>query len=306
MSGNESNQRIKFAYLLENWNYENGSRPQLISNSERTLPTEYQQKMEGFLFCPSCFTNLTRVPKDKEVTSNGKDAYFAHMAKYKNVFCNLRTPQATGKRYENYEQAKKAIDDEELVIVSGFMKTKPEASSQQAGPYDATAIEDLDGPLTEVAIGRHNGETFALPSKIKTINGICRNFDKNYYKYFHLPERKNAIQLKDLLVNMASLSEVNNVEGFYYGKITSSMHHGAKLPKNIRSTYLAVNPDGAHDFCLKTPEHLQKSHGIDERSVGRILIVFSSISHSGIGLCFKDLGWGELALLPEKYEHILK
>lgn len=306
MGRDESNRKIKFAYQMADWSYENGKITHLKTHAGKIIPSEYKIEMDGTLFCPACFTNLNRIPKEKDYFTNGREAYFAHMRKYKDIRCDLKSIKPDGKRYDNWEEAKKAIDDENLVIISSFLKNKPEPKEEQPTIYDETPVEDLDGPITEVAIGRHNGEAFPLPSKIKTIAGLCRNFDENLYKYFHLPGKQHAIRLIDLLKNVKSISEETNEPGFYYGRIVKTVHLGEhKRPTNIRMTYLESDAEDVGDFCLKMQDQDQKAHGIDDNSVGRILIVHGSVRGNGTGLCFQDLGWGEFSLLPTKYNHLL-
>ncbi|VAW56386.1 hypothetical protein MNBD_GAMMA07-2730, partial [hydrothermal vent metagenome] len=45
--------------------------------------------------------------------------------------------------------------------------------------------------------------------------------------------------------------------------------------------------------------------GINDDSKGRIVIIYGKVTVSGIGLCIENIGWGEFALLPEKYNHFL-
>ncbi|MBO2902694.1 hypothetical protein J5H42_18295 [Aeromonas dhakensis] len=56
---------------------------------------------------------------------------------------------------------------------------------------------------------------------------------------------------------------------------------------------------------MKSQDKDQKAHGIDDNSIGRILIVYGSVKQNGTGLCFQGLGWGEFSLLPEKYNYLL-
>lgn len=304
MSTDESNRRIKFSYQLDNWNYEGGNRSRLKSSAKKIIPSEYTTEMDGTLFCPACFTNLNRIPKEKNHFTNGREAYFSHVKKYKDVKCDLKSIKPEGKKYENWEEAKKAIDDENLVIISSFLKVKPEPKEDKPALYDETPVEDIDGPTTEVAIGRHNGESFSLPSKIKTVAGLCRSFDENLYKYFYLPGRSNTVRLIDLLEDVKTISEENDKPRLYYGRIIRTRHLGEhKRPTNIRMTYLHTDVIG--DFCLKLKDKDQKAHGITDDSIGRILIVYGTIQINGTGLCFQGLGWGEFSLLPEKYNHLL-
>jgi len=294
---------------MENWKYEDGDRSYLKANAKKIITSEYRSEMDGTLFCPVCFTNLNRIPKEKEHFSNGRNAYFSHVIKYKEIKCDLKSIKPEGKKYANWEEAKKAIDDENLVIISSFLQIKPELKADKPAIYDETPVEDIDGPLTEVAIGRHNGESFALPSKIKTVAGLCRNFDEHLYKYFYLPGRNDASRLIDLLKDVKSISEENDKPRFYYGRIVSTTHLGNyKKPTNIRMTYLKNDTDAKDvvHFTIKLTDEQQKNHGIGDHSVGRIVLMYGVITINGMGLCFESLQWGEFALLPVKYAHLLE
>jgi len=306
MSGSDSKRRIRYALHLIGWSFENGSKNKLNTDALKVEPSEYQKSMEGNIFCPVCFTNLNRVPKDKDHFSNGREAYFGHLPAYKKIDCDLRSEKPEGKRYNSYEEAQKAIDDENLVIVSGFITEKPELPEEPTGEYDETPVEDVAGPISNTPISRHNGESFKLPSKITTVAGICRKFDINLYKYFFFSNQKHAIRLLDLLHSVMDINEEDDIPKLYYGRILSTKHLGEyQRPDNIRMTYLKNNQSGVQDFCLKLKDKYQKSHGITDSSVGRILVVYGKVSDNGTGLCFKGLGWGEFALLPQKYENLL-
>lgn len=140
MSGSDSKRRIRYALHLIGWSFENGSKNKLNTDALKVEPSEYQKSMEGNIFCPVCFTNLNRVPKDKDHFSNGREAYFGHLPAYKKIDCDLRSEKPEGKRYNSYEEAQKTIDDENLVIVSGFITEKPELPEEPTGEYDETPV----------------------------------------------------------------------------------------------------------------------------------------------------------------------
>lgn len=306
MAEGDSKRRIKYALQLAGWSYENSNQDKLKRDAVRVTPSEYRSEMDGSLFCPVCYTNINRVPKQKEHFSNGREAYFCHLAAYKEIKCDLRSSKPEGKRYETYEEARKAIDDENLVIVDGFIKDKPELPDEAGGEYDETPVEDMDGPISDIPIGRHRGESFKLPSKITTVAGICRNFDENLYKYYYFPNQKYSIRLVDLLHPVEKIQEEDDEPKLYFGTIESTTHLGEhKRPDNMRMTYLKNDQMGVQDFCIKLQDMHQKSHGITDASVGRTVIVYGKVSDNGTGLCFKNLGWGEFALLPQKYDGLL-
>lgn len=305
----EPNRRIKFALYLEGWCYEKGNKEILLKDALKVVPSEFVIEMDESIFCPVCTTNLKRVPKDKEYTSNGRAAYFSHIRKYTDIDCDLRSVKPEGKYYDTYEEAQKAIDDDNLVIVKGFLKAKPELLNGPDGEYDETSVEDQAGPHSQVPISRHHGETFTLPSKITTVAGICRKFDDNLHKYYLFGHQKHAVMLSDLLQDVSTVNEVNDSPKLYFGKIESTYHLGNfKKPTNIRNTYLINHKktEGVADFVIKLTDEEQKAHGIGDDSVGRIVLVYGLITVSGAGLCFSKLDWGEFALLPSKYNYLLE
>ena len=130
----DPNKRLKYALYLEGWTFEQGDRSRLDRDGSIVMPLEYTKEMEGNIFCPACATNLTRVPKDPaDHFSNSRKAHFRHQKKYKDVKCDLRVKRSDGKKYDSYEEARKAIDDENLVIVSGFLQITPERESAASG-----------------------------------------------------------------------------------------------------------------------------------------------------------------------------
>lgn len=301
----EESNKIKFALYLKNWNFDDGDKNFLRKTAEKIPVMDFVLEMKGHIFCPECTAPLFRSPEDKNYASDGRKAFYAHSRSVKTV-CSLRVKQGEGKRYENEEEAKKAIEDGELVIVQAFMRDKPVPPEiDEPLVFDREPNEDQDGELTPIAIGRHNGDEFKLPSKVTTIRGLCRAFDENLNKYFMFPGQKAATTLQDLLIHVGDVKEICDVPRLYFGRITHSANMG-KTPKNIRQTFLHY-PSGNSfkDFCLKATDESSREHGIGDESIGRIAIAYGRVTVSGIGLCISNLGWGEFALLPRKYEYLL-
>lgn len=59
------------------------------------------------------------------------------------------------------------------------------------------------------------------------------------------------------------------------------------------------------DFYLKLPNGFCRDKGITDDSKGRIVMFFGTITSSGIGLATTGLVWGEIALVPKKYNELL-
>ncbi|WP_368648915.1 hypothetical protein ABRY95_04775 [Castellaniella ginsengisoli] len=297
--------RIAFAYYLNGWSVEDQNIQDLRNRAAKILPNEFTKEMEGHIYCPACYTTLSRSPREKAVFSNNRAARFIHLPRHKNVKCDLRTRQAQGKTYINIELARKAIENDELAIIDSFMRQPPAQQEKEGeGIYD-DIVEDIDGPITDAPLSRHNGEKFSVPSKITTVAGICRRFDRNLYKYYLMPGSQSAVLLQSLLVDIRDVKGADPVLRLYWGIIKSSFSAGADPNRHLRMTELHCNAD-VKDFYIKAIGSEQLRKGISEESVGRIIIFWGSITVSGIGLCLNRPGWGEYALLPEAYAHFLR
>lgn len=297
--------RIAHAFYLKDWSFEEGLRPTLLKDGMTVQPNEYESHMKGHLFCPRCFTNLNRIPQDKDVTTSNMEAHFKHLPRYKNIRCPLRSKKAEGKKYTSVESVRKAIQDEELVIVKGFMKDKPvQRDMAPPSPFDEAQVDDIDGDEANVAFQVHNGESILVPSKITSLRGICRNFDKNYYRYYYFEGQQHAIALTDLLHDAAKVTETSDIPRLYFVKLRSSKCFG-QSSSSTRMTFIECSND-AKDFCIKTQNWLQTDHGINSDSRGRYALVYGQVTMNGIGFCFEDLGWGELSILPEKYNYLIE
>lgn len=297
--------RIAYALHLNGWSVEERNIQDLKNRAARVLPSEFKSEMEGHIYCPLCFTGLSRSPKEKSIFSNNRAARFNHLPRHRDVPCDLRTKQTQGKIYQNIELAQKAIENDELAIVHSFMQDPPvQRDFEDKGVYD-DIVEDINGPVSEVPISRHNGEKFAVPSQITTIAGICRRFDRNLYKYYLMPGDQSAVLLQSLLIDIRKVEDEDPVPRLYWGTIKSSFAAGPDHKRHLRMTELFCN---AHvkDFYIKAIDSEQQRKGISDESKGRIVIFWGVIGISGIGLCLNRPGWGEYALLPEAYAPLLR
>lgn len=300
------NNRIKFALHCPDWQYDSSNIDELKRSSSQVTPLEYRPEMKGHIFCPRCSVPLFKSPEDKNIDQKGRQAFFAHSRKY-HPLCPLRVKQTLGKRYINEEEAKQAIENQDLVVVSSFMQEKPELPViDEPVEYDGNVVEDIQGDDVEVAIGRHNGEKYSLPSRITTIRGICRKFDDNFYRYFFLPGYTSAVLLSDLLIDIKTVRAKDDKKRLYFGRVTSSRNKG-KTDNNIRVTFFDYKRNSdCPDICLKATNKDSREHDINDSSVGRFILMYGSIVKSGIGLCLENLGWGEYAILPMEYNYLLE
>lgn len=297
--------RIKHALYSPVWIWGVGEQSVLKSTAQRVLVSEYQPEFRGRIFCPECCCPLYRSPDREEANKRGRSAFYGHRRNIKTE-CGLRTKPAQGKRYDTEEDAKQAILNGDLVIIEGFIQERPVAPSKNPEVYNETPVEDIDGEPAAVPIGRHRGESFNLPSKVSTVAGLCRKFDENYYKYYYLPNSQHVVQLMDLLVSIHPDLKKGTGPLLLYGKIIGVTDFGKGGPNNIRFVYLETpNNQNFKDFVLKFTVAEGNERGLTSERVGRIVIAYGTVEGSGIGLAFSNLGWGEVSLLPVKYEHLL-
>ncbi len=296
--------RIKFAYFHASWRSSDGSRSDLRQTARKIAAEDYVEKMHGKLFCPGCYEPLTRSPRDKPLFRNGRRACFAHLPSEQPVPCDLRSAKSGGKHFLSEEEALQAIANQELVVISSFLN-EPEVPFAPAGIYDQTPVEEATGPVSEVPISRHVGETFRLPTRASTVEAICRRFDLNLYRYFVFPGTNAAVRLIDALTDIRLVDSEREHPALYFGRIVTSFNAGqTPKPTNLRMTELACHR-GVKDFYVKVVDRMQTQKGISEQSRGRFVLFWGSIGVSGIGLCVEDLAWGEFALLPQMYEQLL-
>lgn len=297
-------QRIKFAYYDPTWTFEGGDQDLLRSRAESVVAIDVTEEMEGHLFCPECFTNLTKAPKLRQRFRNGRKACFVHWPSYKNVACKLRSTKPEGMHFESEEAAAQALDREELVLISQFMRSQPQAPDA-SGTYQQTPVEDLTGPVAHFPISRHRGQTFRLPTRISSVQMLCRRFDENLHRHYQLPGYSQPQPLHDLLHPVTGVEDESVDARLYYGKIqASSVPSNNPQPWHLRMTRLRSGPRIV-DFYLKQNNAEQESKGIGADKVGRYIILWSPITANGVGLCAERLGWGEYALLPDRYTRLL-
>lgn len=290
---------IKYGLFLEGWNYEEGDVIRLLREGKKVLPEEFDHNaMEGKLFCPVCHTTLTRRPLVEAYARNRKKAFFAHLPKYKDVECNQRTPSVAGHRFETEELARQAIEDGELVVIAGFLNQVQEARGL-AQPYAAGPVEDPEGPDTEVAIARHIGQEFMVPGRNRTVAGICRRLDENLRKYYLLPGSNVPRLLSDALISATTITGEDEEPKLYFGKIKRVFPHVHQTDIEVKNNPKIV------DFHVIGRLREVAEKGFHGKSAGQYVLFWGPIVGYGTGYARKFPSWGEYALVPPAYTHLL-
>lgn len=220
-----TSRRIAYAYYDPKW--DKSTMPIVVLNRVEVEPLEYEAEMKGYLHCPSCYEPLLRVPGDPAVSimANGADALFRHYPDEDAPYCRLRSGIMVGKKYDNEAEAAQAVEDGELIIISGFKQERPQNNARQQDeehpePVE-TEFESEDGPPVNVPASRHEGQTFHLPSKVTSVQSLCTNFRQNYYRDIHVAVGEHVYHyvLAESLKEAAEIDSEDDIPNFYFGEI---------------------------------------------------------------------------------------
>ena len=300
----EKQHRIAFAYFLKEWKFQRDSKEYLELNGEKITPEEYRPEMKNSIFCPKCNTPLSRTPEEAELFSNERTAHYRHRGKYKDINCTLRVSRTSGLEYQSEEEVRRAVQNEDLVLIGGWASEPPDIQDDgdlEELEFRQTQIEDPDGPVTEVPLGRHTGKKVLLPTKVSSVLSICRNFDKNIHRAFYFLDSQYALHLRSVLydVNRLEESKLPDRANLFFGKIVNYRKLSAR---NI--IYLEV--ENFPELKIYTWPRFDERKKIDSKSIGRVLLFYGSVSDQdeGIPRC-KTESWGQYSLLPQQYEKFL-
>ncbi|KHT02774.1 hypothetical protein RC91_12490 [Pectobacterium brasiliense] len=303
-----TSRRIAYAYFDPDW--DKSTMPILVLNRTEVEPLDYEAEMRGHLHCPSCYEPLLRVPGDPAVAimANGANALFRHFPDENAPYCRLRSGIMVGKKYDSEVEAAKAVEDGDLIIISGFKQERPQNNSRQQDEEHAepveTEFESEDGPPINVPASRHEGQTFNLPSKLTSVQSLCTNFRQNFYRDIHVAVGEHVYHyvLADCLKEAAEIDGEDDVPKFYFGEIVRFLRFDHTSHVFLRHPLLPGNVD----FRISARNEDLDARGITQaNALRRILLFFGKISSCGAGYWSKDKAWGEIAILPAKYEDFL-
>ncbi len=289
---------IDYALHLKGWRFETGDSDKLEKEAEKVYARDFDITMADHIFCPNCFTPITRRPLERDRSRDNKLAYYAHIPSYLHIPCVRRTPPAQGELFPNEEIAREAIVRGDLIVFSGF-SDEPQVANAEALPYAQGKIEDPEGPETEVAITRHVGDAFYVPGRHRTIMSICRNFDLNLGKYYQFPGQRQPSKLSSQLHDVLSVEGEDNEQKLYFGEIVSVVLH-----KYMTVVWLRAG-NRIKDFALPASMEQHRKRGITQDSVGSFVLFWGRVSVYGIGYCAR-VHWGEYAVLPPRYIELIR
>lgn len=300
----ENRHRIAFGYHLRDWEYGIGSVSHLKEKANPITPEEYLPAMKGAIFCPECYTPLSRAPSEAELFTNRRTAHFRHQPLYKEVKCSLRVARAVGLNYRSEEEAMQAVQREDLVLVSGWMDAPPElvkGDLDESSNFSQTQIEDPNGPPTEMPLGRHTGKKVFLPTRISSVLALCRNFDKNLFRAFYFPSSQYAMYLNDILLDISVINTpLADRENLFFGKIVGYRRLEFRNIIYVRTSCMA-------EVKIYTYPSYDERKRICLESIGKTILFYSKLENEGgetVLRCFMNK-WGQYSLLPEQYEKFL-
>lgn len=284
---------IDYALYLRNWQFEGGDSARLEREAEKVYARDFDVGMAEHVFCPNCFTPITRRPLERDRSRDNKLAYYAHIPSYLHVPCVRRTPPAQGELFTNEETAREAIGRGDLIVFSGF-SDEPQVANAPALPYAQGQIEDPEGPETQVAITRHVGDEFFVPGRHRTVLSICRNFDQNLERYYQFPGQRQPSKLSSQLRDVLDIEGEVDEQRLYFGEIERVVPHKYTTVVWLRSGHRIK------DFALPASMDQHRKRGITHNSVGSFVLFWGQVFGYGIGYCAR-VRWGEYAILPPQY-----
>lgn len=288
---------IDIGIYLENWEYGRDIN-ELRRRGRRVTPEDFAVHMKDHLYCYYCGTNITRRPLNEPRSRDGKPAYFAHIPTFKEVECDRRVKPAPGFDYVNEEDARRAVERNDLVIVPVFA-TEPQHHLDPAGQYAGGPVEDPQGPRIEIPIARHIHGDFEVAALQRTVAGICRNLDRNLHRHYQLPGMQQPQLLRELLHNAAEVHGPEALPKLYFGKILRIVRH-------VRQTtiWLEHHPHIA-DFALTANIRDADAKGFYNELRGRYAIFWGAVVDHGISWAVRNPAWGEFDLVAAHYTALL-
>ena len=269
----------------------------------QVAPDDYEEYMRGYLFCPVCFTPLSRNPLHKNLSTNAKTAHFRHLPTFKDVPCVYHTIQQAGLNYVNDELTSETEEESLFKNVKEWAKQPPEKLMEgRSTPVVYDGINhDPYGNVTEVSIPRHNGDKVKVGSNIETVQYICWHLDNLLNAGFMLPGNQVRLPLKDLLYNVKFIRrDITAVPQLFFGKM-SSFHH------QIFRNRTKIQCNGRQCLYLFTQGEHDERKNFGATCIGKYIMFFGAIGWGDDKKPFVMLDdWGTYAVIPRKFESLLQ
>lgn len=295
------NNSITYAIYNPRWKYGTDERLLKISG-EKVSPEDYEQYMQGLIYCPECYTPLSRNPSHKNLSKNAKTAHFRHLPSFKDVPCLYHTTQQAGLNYVNDELTSETEEDNQFRKVKEWAKLPPEKYMKAKSQVVYQGVNhDPEGEKTEIPLPRHTGDKIKRGANIETVQYICWHLDELINVGFTLPGKQVSLPLKDLLYNVKFIKRgISEVPQLFYGKMT-----GVHL--QIFRNRSRIQCNGKQFMYLFTHSEHDERKRYDATRIGQYVMFFGSVKWDEHGVPYVMLDdWGTYAVIPKKFESLLR
>jgi len=308
--------KIKEAVHIINWN--SGDSIADFNSRKRVIPVlRFTVEMRNNIFCPVCRGRLKRTPLKGDTSGRGYAAYYAHVGQKNYIDCPLHTKTVNTGEYKKKQRQKNRLRSE-VVTIDAFRQSKPVTEPNLiTTKYQKTETNEQDIDSSEHMLNAQAISSSDI-SSISSIESICKDFDKNLEQLYLLPNKFEPEILRDMLLDIREVKNVDNTPRLYFGIIEKTDFWISKkvrflkleYPHNSRTTM--QNEPHRSDFPdMALLGHITADNPdrfTDPEVEGRIVIVYGKITTGdglGVGLGIPELKWGEWSLLPKKYEYLL-
>lgn len=306
--------KIPYVYFDAAWSTSGGPLSLPSQQAIAIRIEEYQGCHRRHIYCPKCGVPCYKSPQNSGHDRSAKLAHFAHRPGYQDIPCDLRTETGAGKRYEYEQVQRRAVESDEVVVISCWRDVADEAElTGKEGVY-RDVVEDQSAPADGGTINRHVGERLSLPQRSGSLFSIAAHLDEYMTRNIQLPGSPRPEPLTDVLVPLHEI----NVEGhpaeakIFWGRITDA------LAGNI---YLFVNVvnDAGHYVSVQIPWRAAKARRMRANSLMNRFIIAHGNLRRDVGreakLRKRPGGvncWhvrvervGQVALIPPDFETLL-
>jgi hypothetical protein len=291
---------ITYAIFNSQWRYGTNEILLKVGSSDVT-PEDYKQFMQGSIYCPKCFTPLSRSPSKKNINKKNQKAHYKHLPSFKHIPCPYHTIKKQGLNYLNDELTSETEEDLQFKTVKSWAEVPPEKlmDSNKQITYDGVN-HDPEGDISEVPLPRYMGNKVKKGSNIETVQFICWNIDKLLNVGFTFPNMSVTLPLKDLLYYTKLIKRnISNNPKLFYGKMLS-------FHRQALSNRTKIECNNGKSLYLYTNKEWDERKGFNETCLGKFIMFYGAVEWGEDKKPFIMLNeWGTYASISNKYRPII-
>jgi len=251
------------------------------------------------IFCPRCKVGLKRTPRTKNRNARGIEAYFAHHES--DIECAWHTQTTKGIRHLNEEDTWKAIDDENLTVVTQWSDVPDEENWVNGRPvYTGPNENPFSDEATEATLGRYSSGEIPLPNRITSVRTIAINIDAYKHKAIMLPDSGQATEVQSLLRPLDSDEfDIDGNSYLYYGRVKSFVYGDPD-----RGDLNFANIENAtQKTSIWIPKQISDTRQFGENTEGRVLLIYGYLARKPMGrYAIRVQQLGQIAYVPKAKE----